>query len=58
MAGRVIAGWDRGVAGMNGRRNGAKLVIRRTWATATRARGRAIKPGETLIFVVDLLGVR
>ncbi|WP_425567830.1 hypothetical protein [Nonomuraea dietziae] len=43
---------------MNGRRNGAKLVIRRTWATATRARGRAIKPGETLIFVVDLLGVR
>ncbi|WP_194915877.1 FKBP-type peptidyl-prolyl cis-trans isomerase [Catenulispora rubra] len=54
--GRVIAGWDRGVAGMKvgGRR---KLVIPPHLGYGDRGAGGAIKPGETLIFVVDLLGV-
>jgi peptidylprolyl isomerase len=54
--GRVIAGWDRGVAGMKvgGRR---KLVIPAHLGYGSRGAGAAIKPGETLIFVVDLLGV-
>ncbi|GLZ36862.1 FKBP-type peptidyl-prolyl cis-trans isomerase [Actinokineospora sp. NBRC 105648] len=54
--GRVIAGWDRGVAGMRvgGRR---KLVIPPHLGYGDRGAGGAIKPGETLIFVVDLLGV-
>ncbi|MEV0588747.1 FKBP-type peptidyl-prolyl cis-trans isomerase [Nonomuraea sp. NPDC050310] len=56
-AGRVIAGWDQGVAGMKvgGRR---KLVIPPHLGYGNRGAGAAIKPGETLIFVVDLLGVR
>ena len=56
-AGRVIAGWDRGVAGMKvgGRR---KLVIPPHLAYGDRSPSPLIKPGETLIFVVDLLGVR
>jgi peptidylprolyl isomerase len=55
-AGRVIQGWDQGVAGMRvgGRR---KLVIPPHLGYGDRGAGRAIKPGETLIFVVDLLGV-
>ncbi|GAA4091086.1 FKBP-type peptidyl-prolyl cis-trans isomerase [Nonomuraea soli] len=55
--GRVIQGWDRGVAGMKvgGRR---KLVIPPHLGYGNRGAGAAIKPGETLIFVVDLLGVR
>jgi peptidylprolyl isomerase len=55
-AGRVIKGWDMGVAGMRvgGRR---KLVIPPHLAYGNRGAGRAIKPGETLIFVVDLLAV-
>jgi peptidylprolyl isomerase len=55
-AGRVIAGWDRGVAGMKvgGRR---KLVIPAHLGYGDRGAGGVIKPGETLIFVVDLLGV-
>jgi peptidylprolyl isomerase len=55
-AGRVIQGWDQGVAGMRvgGRR---KLVIPPHLGYGNRGAGRAIKPGETLIFVVDLLGV-
>ena len=54
--GRVIAGWDRGVAGMKvgGRR---KLVIPPHLAYGDRGAGGVIGPGETLIFVVDLLGV-
>jgi peptidylprolyl isomerase len=54
--GRVIAGWDRGVAGMRvgGRR---KLVIPPQLGYGARGAGAAIKPNETLIFVVDLLGV-
>ena len=54
--GRVIAGWDRGVAGMKvgGRR---RLVIPPHLAYGDRSPSPLIKPGETLIFVVDLLGV-
>ena len=55
-AGRVIQGWDRGVAGMRvgGRR---KLVIPPHLGYGDRGAGTVIKPGETLIFVVDLLAV-
>ena len=54
--GQVIPGWDAGVEGMKvgGRR---KLVIPPHLGYGDRGAGRAIKPGETLIFVVDLLGV-
>jgi peptidylprolyl isomerase len=56
-AGQVIAGWDQGVAGMKvgGRR---QLVIPPHLAYGDRGAGSAIAPGETLIFVVDLIGVR
>src|SRR4051794_38426943 len=53
---RVIAGWDLGVKGMKvgGRR---KLVIPPHLGYGNRGAGNAIKPGETLIFIVDLLAV-
>ncbi|MBX6749367.1 MAG: FKBP-type peptidyl-prolyl cis-trans isomerase [Micromonosporaceae bacterium] len=56
-AGEVIAGWDQGVAGMRvgGRR---QLTIPARLAYGDRGAGGVIKPGETLVFVVDLLGVR
>ena len=56
-AGRVIAGWDQGVVGMKvgGRR---QLVIPPHLAYGDRGAGGAIAPGETLIFVVDLVDVR
>ncbi|HCT78327.1 MAG TPA: peptidylprolyl isomerase [Micromonosporaceae bacterium] len=56
-AGRVIAGWDQGVQGMKvgGRR---QLTIPAKLGYGDRGAGGAIKPGETLIFVVDLLEVR
>jgi peptidylprolyl isomerase len=56
-AGRVIAGWDRGVAGMRvgGRR---QLTIPAKLGYGDRGAGNAIRPGETLIFVVDLLAVQ
>jgi peptidylprolyl isomerase len=55
--GQVIQGWDRGVEGMKvgGRR---QLVIPPHLGYGDRGAGGAIKPGETLIFVVDLLDVR
>ncbi|MFH8618450.1 FKBP-type peptidyl-prolyl cis-trans isomerase [Streptomyces sp. NPDC017979] len=55
-AGQVIAGWDQGVQGMKvgGRR---QLTIPAHLAYGDRGAGGRIKPGETLIFVVDLLGV-
>ena len=54
--GQVIAGWDEGVAGMRigGRR---QLTIPPHMGYGDRGAGGAIKGGETLIFVVDLLNV-
>jgi peptidylprolyl isomerase len=54
--GQVIAGWDQGVQGMKvgGRR---QLTIPAHLAYGDRGAGGAIKPGETLIFVCDLVGV-
>ncbi|MER5770534.1 FKBP-type peptidyl-prolyl cis-trans isomerase [Streptomyces sp. NPDC001985] len=55
-AGQVIAGWDQGVQGMKtgGRR---RLTIPAHLAYGDRGAGGRIKPGETLIFVVDLIAV-
>ena len=54
--GRVIPGWDQGVAGMRvgGRR---KLTIPSAMAYGARGAGNVIKPHEPLVFVVDLLSV-
>ena len=56
-AGRVIKGWDQGLQGMKvgGRR---RLVIPAHLAYGDRGAGSAIAPGETLIFVVDLVDVK
>ena len=55
--GQVISGWDQGVTGMKvgGRR---QLVIPPHLGYGDRGAGGVIKPGETLIFVVDLVEVR
>jgi peptidylprolyl isomerase len=55
-AGRVIAGWDQGVQGMKvgGRR---QLIIPPGMAYGNRGAGNLIRPGETLIFVCDLVSV-
>ncbi|WP_141494657.1 FKBP-type peptidyl-prolyl cis-trans isomerase [Kytococcus schroeteri] len=54
--GQVIAGWDEGMQGMRvgGRR---KLVIPPHMAYGDAGASGVIAPGETLIFVVDLVAV-
>ena len=55
--GQVIPGWDQGVAGMKvgGRR---RITIPPALAYGKRGAGGVIGPDETLVFVVDLVGVR
>jgi peptidylprolyl isomerase len=55
-AGQVIAGWDQGVQGMKvgGRR---QLIIPPDLAYGDRGAGNSIAPGETLIFVCDLVSI-
>jgi peptidylprolyl isomerase len=55
--GQVIPGWDQGVAGMKvgGRR---RITIPPDLGYGQRGAGGVIGPGETLVFVVDLVGVR
>jgi peptidylprolyl isomerase len=55
--GQVIQGWDQGVAGMKvgGRR---RITIPPTLGYGKRGAPPVIAPDETLVFVVDLVGVR
>jgi peptidylprolyl isomerase len=55
--GQVIQGWDQGVAGMKvgGRR---RITIPPLLGYGKRGAPPVIGPDETLVFVVDLIGVR
>jgi len=55
-AGQVISGWDQGVVGMKlgGRR---KITIPPHLGYGASGAGGGIGPNETLVFVLDLLGV-
>ena len=55
--GQVIAGWEQGVTGMRvgGRR---RITIPPMLAYGKRGAGGVIGPDETLVFVVDLIGVQ
>lgn len=55
--GQVISGWDQGIQGMKvgGRR---QLIIPPHLAYGDRGAGGVIGPGESLIFVCDLVAVK
>ncbi len=56
-AGQVIKGWDQGVQGMKvgGRR---RLVVPPQRAYGDQGAGGVIPPGATLVFDIDLIGIR
>ena len=56
-AGQVIRGWDQGVQGMKvgGQR---RLVLPPEFGYGARGAGSVIPPNATLVFDVELLGVR